>query len=90
MPFLSLEELTLMSSVSNYVVVTILLGFPGGAGSKEPTCQLRRLKRLRFDPWVRRSPGGEHGNPLQYSYLENPMDRGASWATVHRVTKSWI
>ena len=35
-----------------------------------------------------RSPGGEHGNPLQYSCLENPMDRGAWWATVLRVAKS--
>ena len=36
-----------------------------------------------------RSPGEGHGNPLQYSYLENPMDRGAWWATVHGVAKSW-
>ena len=35
-----------------------------------------------------RSPGGEHGNPLQPSSLENPMDRGVWWATVHRVAKS--
>ena len=35
-----------------------------------------------------RSPGGGHGSPLQYSFWENPMDRGAWWATVHRVTKS--
>ena len=35
-----------------------------------------------------RSPGGENGNPVQYSCLENNMDRGACWATVHRVTKS--
>ena len=35
-----------------------------------------------------RSPGGGHGNPLQYSCLENPMDRGAWWSTVHRVAKS--
>ena len=35
-----------------------------------------------------RFPGGGHGNPLQYSYLENPMDRGAWQATVHRVAKS--
>ena len=34
-----------------------------------------------------RSPGVENGNPLQYSCLENPMDRGAWWVTVHRVTK---
>ena len=36
-----------------------------------------------------RSPGGGHGNPLQYSCLENPVDRGAWQATAHRVTKSW-
>ena len=36
-----------------------------------------------------RSPGGEHGNPLDYSCLENPMDQGAWRATVHRVAKSW-
>ena len=35
-----------------------------------------------------RSPGGGHGNPLQYSFLENPMDRRAWWATVHRVAKT--
>ena len=37
-----------------------------------------------------RSPGGRHGSPLQYSCLENPMDRGAWWATVHSVSKSQI
>ena len=36
-----------------------------------------------------RSPGGGHGNPLQYSCLENPMDRGAWWSRVHGVIKSW-
>ena len=36
-----------------------------------------------------RSPGEEHGNPLQYSCLENPMDRGAWWATVHGIAQSW-
>ena len=39
-------------------------------------------------PWSGRSPGRGHGHPLQYSCLENPMDRGAWWATVHRVAKS--
>ena len=39
-------------------------------------------------PELARSPGGGHGNPLQYSCLQNPMDRGAWQATVHRVTKS--
>ena len=40
-------------------------------------------------PGLGRSRGGGHGNPLQYSCLENPMDRGAWQATVHRVAKSW-
>ena len=39
-------------------------------------------------PELARSPGGGHGNSLQYSRLENSMDRGGWWATVHRVTKS--
>ena len=43
-------------------------------------------------PGPERSPGGGNGNPLQYSFLENPMDRGAWWATVHGVTQSltWL
>ena len=40
-------------------------------------------------PGLGRSPGGGNGNPLQYSCWDNPTDRGAWWATVHRVTKSW-
>ena len=40
-------------------------------------------------PGSGRSPGEGHGNPLQYSCLENPMNRGASWATIHGVAKSW-
>ena len=58
---------------------------PGGASGKEPACQCRRHKI----PGSRRSPGGGHGNPLQYSCLENPMDGGAWWATVHSISKSW-
>ena len=49
---------------------------------------LLAVQEMEVQPWVRRSPGGGHGNPLQYSCLENPMDRGAWWATVHRVSKS--
>ena len=40
-------------------------------------------------PGLGRSPGEGHGNPLQYSCLQNSMDEGAWWATAHRVTKSW-
>ena len=45
-------------------------------------------RRPRFNPWVGKIPWRREGNPLQYSSLENPMDRGAWRATVHRVTKS--
>ena len=51
---------------------------------KESACQCRRLG---FDPWVRRSPGEGNDNPLWYSYMGNPTDRGAWWATIHRVAK---
>ena len=40
-------------------------------------------------PGLGRSPGGGHGSPVQYPCLENPMDRGAWWATVRRVTKEF-
>ena len=53
-----------------------------------PAYQCRRHKRRRFDPWVRKIRWRGHGNPLQYSCLENPMDRGAWWATVHTVEKT--
>ena len=46
-------------------------------------------RRDQFDPRSGKSPGGGHGNPLQYSFLENPMDRRARRATVHGVAKSW-
>ena len=52
-------------------------------GGKEASCQCRRHKRRRFD-----TPGGGHGNPLQYSCLENSMDIGAWQAVVHVVAKS--
>ena len=41
-----------------------------------------------FDPWVGKIPRGGHGNPLQYSCLENPMERRAWWVIVHGVAKS--
>ena len=48
----------------------------------------RRPETHGFDLWIGRAPGGGHNNPLQYSCLENPVDRGAWCATVHRVAKS--
>ena len=63
-------------------------GFPGSASSKEPPCQCRRLRDMGLIPESGRSPRGGHGNPLQYSCLENPKDRRAWQATVHRVAKN--
>ena len=65
---------------------SIPLGFPGGSDGKESTCNVRDPGLI---PGLGRSPGEGYGNPLQYSCLENPMDRGVWWATVHGVTKSW-
>ena len=63
--------------------------FSCGTSGKEPTCQCRRFKRRGLIPGSGRSSGGGNGNPLQYSYLENPIDRGAWWTTVHSIAKSW-
>ena len=52
------------------------------------TTRRAKVTLLKCIPGPRRSPGGGHGNPLQYSCLENPTDRGVLWATVHRVTES--
>ena len=58
-----------------------LWGFPGGASGKEPGCQCRRHKHTGSIPGSGRSPGEGNGNPLQYSCLGNPMDRGAWLST---------
>ena len=61
-----------------------------GTCGKEPAYQYRRprdIRDTRSNPGSGRCPGEGHGNPLQYSCLVNPMDRGAWWATVHGVTK---
>jgi len=61
------------------------MGFPGVSDVKESACKLGDTGSI---PGLGRSPGGGHGNPLQYSCLENIMDRGAWQATVHAVVKS--
>ena len=55
---------------------------------KNPPANAGNVRDVGSIPGLGRCPGGGHGNPLQYSCLENPMDRGAWRATVHRVTKS--
>ena len=59
---------------------------PRGSEVKVSACNTGDLGSI---PGLGRSPGEGNGNLLQDSCLENPMDRGAWWATVHRVTKSW-
>ena len=56
---------------------------------KNPPASAGDIREMGLISGSGRSPGGGHSNPLQYPSLENPMDRGAWWATVHRVTKSW-
>ena len=63
------------------------MGFPGGSEGKESACNVGDPGLI---PGLGRSPGEGHGNPLQYSCLENPMDGGAWQAIVHGVTKSRI
>ena len=62
-------------------------GFPGGSAVKNPLQSRRLAGDMASIPGPGRSPGGGHDNPLGCSYLENLMDREASWAIVHRVTK---
>ena len=62
------------------------MGFSGGSEGKESDCRAGDLGSI---PGSGRSPGEGNGYPLQYSCLENSMNRGAWWAKVHGVTKRW-
>ena len=62
-----------------------MLGFPGGSDGKESNCNVGGLGSI---PGFGRSPGGGHGNPLQYPCLEKSMDRGSWRAIVHRIAKN--
>ena len=66
-----------------------IFGFPGGAVVKNQPVNTGNVTDAGSIPWSGRSPGEGNGNPLQYSFLKNPMDRRAWWAAVHKVTKSW-
>ena len=58
-------------------------------GITNPPANAGDIGDLGSKPELGRSPGEAHGNPLEYSYLENPTDRGAWQTTVHRVSKNW-
>ena len=74
-------------SYKNKGISSLNKGLPGGSDGKETA---RNVADLGWIPGLGRYPGGGHGDPLQYSSLVNPMDRGAWWATVHGVTKSCV
>ena len=65
------------------------MGFLGGSDGKESACKVGDPGSI---PGSGRSPGEGNGSPLQYSCLEDPMDRGTWWATVHGVSKNqtWL
>ena len=65
------------------------MGFPGGTSGKNPPANSGDIREAGSVPGLRRSPGGRHGNTVQYSCLENPVDREAWWTMVHRVAKNW-
>ena len=67
----------------------IYQGFPGGSVVKNLSASAGDTRDAGLIPGLGRSPGGGNGNPLQYFCLENSMDRGAWWAAVHGVVKSW-
>ena len=64
----------------------ILFGFLGGSESKESACNAGETDSI---PGLGKPPGGGYDNPVQFSCLENPIDRRAWWGTVHGVAQSW-
>ena len=68
--------------------VILKMGLPGGSVVKNRPASAGDIADVGLIPQSGRSPGEGNGNPLQYSCLENIMDRGALWATVHGVAKS--
>ena len=64
-----------MDEIVVYIYTHTYIGFPGDASGKEPTANARGLRDMGSVPQLGRSPGGGHGNPLQYYCMENPMDR---------------
>ena len=75
---------------------SVKLGLPRWCSGRKSSCQCRRRERCEFGPWVRKTPWSEemasHASilPCQYTYMENPMGRGAWCATVHGISKSRI
>ena len=74
-----------MKKKMNTDVFVLVGGFPSGSYSEESAA----MQETWLSPWLGKIPSRRDGYPLQYSCLENSIDRGTWWATVHGVTKSW-
>ena len=72
------------------VCIHTIYGLPQWLSGKESTCNAGDTEDAGLIPGSGRSPGGGHSNPVQYSCLENPIDRGAWRTTIHGVAKSWL
>ena len=71
------------------IYIYVYIGFPGGSRGIDSTCNNPgAIEEAGWIPGLGRSPGGGSGNPLQYSHLGNPTDRGAWWAIVPSMAKS--
>ena len=81
-------KLVSRSQQETQYIITNSRGFLGGSMVKNPPANPGVARDVDSVPESGRSPGGGNGNPLQYSYQNNPTDRGAWWATVHRVAES--
>ena len=87
LPFYSLD--TLLSQENQTKKSLIISVFPDGSADKESACNAEDAVDKGLIPGLGRFPGKRNGNLRQYSCLQNPMDRGAWWATVHGFAKSW-
>ena len=76
-----------VSQLSLFHITLGFQGFPDGSMGKESTCHAGDIGDVASIPGLGRSPGEGTGNPLQYSCLGNPMNRGSWWATVHGVRR---
>ena len=88
------KKLLLWGKIYIYIYIyiyTYVWGFPGGASGRKPAANANagEVRNVGSIPGLGRSHGEGNGNPLRYSFLVNPMDRGAWWAAVHGVAKSW-
>ena len=81
------SDVSALSSFHLFRVLHFTKDFPGGSAGKASAYNAGDLGSI---PGSGRSPGEGHGNPLQYSCLQNPMDRGAWQTAVYGATKSWI